>query len=194
MLVKVLDENRVKILMEEQDIDQYDLPFEKIDYDDPVSKAFLFELIQKTYDETGMNFQDGRLMVEVIPGVSRSYYILLTRIKSDGEEKIEFDKTEQYEAEMYIFRVEHGRDVIRFFDACYAFHPKASQVYYYSDSYYITLSFHPHQISDKGFAPFIQHLEEYGKRCRYHYINGAILQEKGEKIISPNAYDALKSN
>ncbi|MBR4086825.1 MAG: adaptor protein MecA, partial [Clostridia bacterium] len=79
--MKVLDENRVKILIEDQDIELYDLPFEKINYDDRYSRAFIMELLQKTYEETGVNFCECKVMVEVIPGVSNSYYILLSKIE-----------------------------------------------------------------------------------------------------------------
>ncbi len=191
MLVKVLDENRVKILMEDQDIEFYGLPFERINYEDPLSRAFIYDLIQKTYDQTGVNFQDCRLMIEVVPGVSRTYYILLSKMEADGREKIEFDKADRTDTEVYIFRLDHGSDVLRFFAGMKAFRPDISELYRYRNGYYVMLSFSALVTVSPEFSQFLMRLEEYGGRCRYHYTNEALLKEWGELLIGPNAYDAL---
>ena len=193
MLVKVLDENRVKILMEDQDIDYYDLPFEKLNYDDPVSKAFLYELIQKTYDQTGVNFLDCRLMIEVVPGVSRTYYILLTRIRHEGGEKVEFDKADCTEMEMYIFKLEKGSEVLKFFKGLRQHPPSKSDLYFYNGVYYVTLAFPPHFTAESEFQNYLQHLEEFGERCRYRYTNESILREWGERLLGPDAYCVLQN-
>ncbi len=191
MLVKVLDENRVKILMEDQDIEFYGLPFEKINYDDPLSRAFIYDLIQKTYDQTGVDFQDCRVMIEVVPGVSRTYYILLSKMEKDGREKIEFDKAERTDTEVYIFRIDHGSDVLKFFEGLKEFRPDTSELYCYRNSYYVTLSFPAALTVKPEFSLFLMRLEEFGGRCRYHYTNEALLKEWGELLLGPNAYDVL---
>lgn len=191
MLVKVLDENRVKILMEDQDIEFYGLPFERINYDDPLSRSFIYDLIQKTYDQTGVNFQDCRVMIEVVPGVSRSYYILLTKIDREGREKIEFDKADRTDTEVYIFRIERGSDVLNFFGRMKQFRPETSELYRYQSSYYITLSFPANLTVRSEFTLFLVQLEEYGGRCRYHYINESLLKEWGDLLAGPNVYDEL---
>lgn len=191
MLVKVLDENRVKILMEDQDIELYGLPFEKINYDDPLSRAFIYELIQKTYDQTGVNFQDCRVMIEVVPGVSRAYYILLTKIQREGREKIEFDKADRADTEVYIFKLDQGSDVLKFFQSMTQFRPDTSELYSYKNCFYVTLSFSSSLTVKPEFSLFLMRLEEYGGRCRYHYINESLLKEWGELLLGPNAWDIL---
>ncbi len=192
MLVKVLDENRVKILMEDQDIDFYGLPFEKINYDDPLSRTFIYELIQKTYDETGVNFQDCRVMIEVVPGVSRTYYILLSKMDADGLEKIEFDKADRTDVEVYIFRLNCGADVLNLIDKLERYRPERSELYYYGDCYYFVLSFPSYLTARPEFSLFLMQLEEYGGRCRYHYCNESLLREWGRLLLGPDAYKVLK--
>ncbi len=192
MLVKVLDENRVKILMEDQDIEFYGLPFEKINYDDPHSRTFIYELIQKTYDQTGVNFQDCRVMIEVVPGVSRTYYILLSKMDADGLEKIEFDKTDRSDIEVYIFRLNGGTDVLKFMEKLDRYTPVQSELYYYGDCYYIALSFQSDLTASPEFSLFLMQLEEYGGRCRYHYINESLLREWGRLLLGPDAYKVLR--
>lgn len=186
MLVKVLDENRVKILMEDQDIEQYDLPFEKLNYDDPYSRAFIYNLIERTYDQTGLNFRDSRLIIEVVPGFSRSYYILLTKIEKEGKEKIEFDKSESVETEMYVFRLECGYDVLQFIKQMGEFYPEKSVLYLLNDHFYLTLSFGADAVKKAEFRHYIKRLEEFGSRCRYHYANESILKEWGALIAGPD--------
>lgn len=192
MLVKVLDENRVKILMEDPDIEFYGLPFEKINYEDPLSRAFIYDLIQKTYDQTGVDFQDCRLMIEVVPGVSRTYYILLSKMEMDGREKIEFDKVDRTDTEVYIYRLDQGSDVLRFFSGLERFQPECSELYRYGNHYYVMLSFPAHWTVRPEFSLFLIQLEEFGGRCRYHYTNESLLKEWGERLAGPDAYEVLK--
>ena len=186
MLVKVLDQNRVKILMEDQDIEQYDLPFEKLNYDDPYARAFIFNLIEKTYDQTGLNFRDSRLIVEVVPGFSKSYYILLTKLEKEGDEKIEFDKCEPIESEMYIFRLKNGYDALRIIKRAEELFPEKSSLYLLNDHFYFTMNFKTEKLKKEQFNNDIKKLEEFGFRCRYHYVNESILKEWGTLIAGPD--------
>lgn len=191
MRVKVLDSQKVKILIEDQDILEYNLPFEKINYDDQYSKAFICDLIRKTYEQTGINFRDARVMIEVIPGVARSYYVVLTKVQSDGNEQIEFDKTERSEPDVYVFKLDRGGDVFRFFSIVKAACPDTSELYYYDNRFYAVLSFMPHVSNDKAFLELMNLLAEFADRCQYRYVNSGLLAEWGELISAPNAIEQL---
>ena len=191
MLVKALDENRVKVLIEDRDIDRYDLPFEKLNYDDQNSRAFIYEILEEAYDQTGINFRNCRLMIEVIPGVSRSYYVLLTRILQNGDEKIEFDKADRTESEMYIFKIDQGSKVFRFFRFLSKIPPQKSDLYFYNQHFYVALSFAPYVVEKEDFRWFIHGLEEFGERCSFRYSNEALLREWGERLLGPDAYSVL---
>lgn len=193
MLVKVLDNDRVKILMEDQDIAFYDLPFEKLSEEDPDSQAFIYELIQKTQERTGIDFKDCKVMIEVVPGVSGSYYILLTRMREEGEGKICFDKADLAEREVYIFRINHAWDIPSFFELMSGFSPEESSLYFFGESYYALLAFNPSIIKNSDFNFFLLSLEEFADRCRYQYINEALLMEWGECICERGAHEKLKS-
>lgn len=189
MLLKVLDENKVKILIEDQDIEFYDLPFEKINYDDRYSRAFIMELLQKTYDETGLNFFECKVMVEVIPGVSNSYYILLSKMDGHGDKKIEFDKAEPSENDVYIFHLKSAEKLILFLKQCHSLYSIKNEVYFYNNSYYVVLNFTPQMTSKNEFGLFLSKMEEYGERCKFKIINEAILKEWGELLAGPNAME-----
>lgn len=191
MLLKALGENSVKVLMEDQDIERYNLPFEKLNYDDPHSRAFIYELIKKSYEQTGINFQDCRLMVEVIPGFSRAYYILITKLDGEGSEEIEFDKAEVGEPETLTFRLENAMQVYRFFEILEQTPPQKSTLYYYNGSYYTVLEFSVNNTLANDMNLKLKQLEEYGGRCRYCYENEAFLTEKGEYLAGPDVFRQL---
>lgn len=193
MLVKVLDQNRVKILMEDQDVEFYGLPFEKINYDDPHSRAFIYELIQKTYDQTGVDFKDCRVMIEVIPGVSGAYYILLSKMEREGQDRIEFDKAERSDSEVYVFRLSRGVEVLRFFEFLQKCQPEISELYFYLNDYYVMLTYPAPMTVKEEFLQFLTRLEEYGGRCRYQYENEALLKEWGVLLIGPNAHETINA-
>ena len=183
MLVKVLDENRVKILMEDRDIELYNLPFEKLNYDDPFSRSFLYELIQKTFEQTGVNFKDCHVMIEVIPGVSRSYYILLSKMLNEGVGQIEFDKSERIESDEYIFKVQNGYEVLRFSEKLRAFSVLHCDLYVYKELFYFVFAFSTR--NEDLIKSALSELEEYGVKCRYHITNEAILHEWGVHLFGP---------
>ncbi|MBQ7089743.1 MAG: adaptor protein MecA [Clostridia bacterium] len=191
MLVKVLDEHQVKILVEDYDVLEYNLPFEKLSYDDPCSKSFIYELIRKTYEETGIDFHDCRVMIEVIPGIARSYYVLLSKLESTDGERIEFDKAERSDSDIYIYKLSRGGDVFCFFSALIGFEPQVSELYHFGDSYYIVLVFSPLITRNEAFLQLLDHLDEYGHRCKYRYENMGLLAERGQLLAAPNAYEIM---
>ena len=194
MLLKILDQDRVKILMEEQDIEQYGLPFEKLNYDDPYSRSFIYELIQKTYDETGIDLSESRVMIEVVPGVERAYFILISRIKEKGEQRIEFDKAELPEMDQYIFVFADAMAVLQFIDWVQSTYPLECVVYYYNQKYYAVLSYGYNTLKEKGFERELRRMEEFGTRCEYQYINSAILKEFGDELLDGNQLFSKRCN
>ena len=191
MLVKVLDENRVKILVEDQDIAYYDLPFEKLSDDDPASRNFIYDLIRKTYEHTGIDFKDCKVMIEVVPGISGSYYVLLTRISEDGEEKLHFDKAEIAERETYIFKLPQAGAVFAFFGSLKVSPPQESRLYLLGDAYYAVLLFDPTTTQKASFKKLMVSLSEFASRCRYRYMNEGILKEWGECLCDEKACEAF---
>lgn len=187
MIVKALDKNRVKILMEDRDIEQFGLPFEKLNYEDPYSKAFIFDLMKIAREQTGVDFQESRTMVEVVPGASRSYYILMTKLMGDGENSVEFDKAEQGETTQYIYQFESGENLLRFCTKTKDAAP--SELYYLNGFYYLVLHVLPQRMAELGGT--MELIEEYGNKCLYDYVNEGILAERGELLMKSNVLQNL---
>lgn len=193
MLLKVLDENRVKVLMEEDDIDFFDLPFEKLNYDDPYSRSFIYDLFKKTYEQTGVDFKNCRVMIEVIPGVSKAYYILLSKMKDEAGEQIEFDKAELTETDQYIYSFDSAENVFFFVDQIRRFFPQRIDLYSYNSKYYMVLCFLPAVTQKHEFGILLSELEEFGERCKFKYENEAVLVEWGIHIIGSDVMDICKN-
>ena len=180
MLLKVLDDCRVKIMVESVDIQKYEMPYEKIDYEDPSSRAFIYELICYIKEHTGLDFTSNKLMVEVIPGCSRVYYILITKLERCEETDIEFDKTALDEREVYVFRLLKLSETMNFIKK------KTDRlnvlVYRYGRDYYLVIMASPQLARKDFFENFLIQMDEYAGRCRYNYMNEAILNEYGELV------------
>ena len=56
MLLKVIDKDKVKVLIEDKDLEEYRVTFENIDSDDASSREFLLMLLNEIYSSTGVNF------------------------------------------------------------------------------------------------------------------------------------------
>ncbi len=182
MQVKVLDENRIKILMEDQDVEYYDLPFERINEEEPLVQEFLSDLLKRTKTEIGLDLHNSSLLVEVIPGSSRSYYILITRMAGQEDAKTSLYSEESAKAEMYLYMINDGEDVLRFFEQLRAYPPETAELFYYRKCYYAALYYRSRQISHPSFYSLLMQLEEFGGRCDYHAANIGLLRERAELV------------
>ena len=181
VLLKVLDDCRVKVMVEYADIQKYGMPYEKINYDDPSSRTFIYELICFIKSQTGLDFMNNRLMVEVISGYSKIYYILITKLEQCDGTDIEFDKADKDDNEVYIYKVLHPSKALRFIEK--ELNPLSVSLYRYCNEYYLVLMVSPCVVRKDCFVFFLNQLEEFAGKCRYNYVNEAILNEYGEQIL-----------
>ena len=192
MLLKVIDENKVKILVEDKDILQYDLPFEKLNYNDKASREFILELIRKTYEQTGVDFMDSKVLIKAIPGAARSYYILFTRLEPGSEQQISFDKAARNDTDVYIFKLFELRDLFTIagqFEKNSGILASKSRIYFYRGAYYLVLEFASQIVSDTAFETFICTLGEFAERCRWNMLNDSLLSEWGTLIAGDDVID-----
>ena len=192
MLLKVIDENKVKILVEDKDILQYDLPFEKLNYNDKASREFILELIRKTYEQTGVDFMDSKVLIEAIPGSASSYYILFTRLEADSEQQISFDKAARADTDIYIFKLFELKnlfEIAKQFEKHCSILASKSRVYLYRGAYYLVLEFATQIVADKSFEVFICTLNEFAVRCQWNMLNESLLSEWGTLIAGDDVID-----
>lgn len=183
MLFKVINNDKVKVLVERDDA----IKFAELNFDeeDDKTRNSVAELLIEIYEQTGINFMNSKIVLEVVRGISQSYYIIVTRI-INAEDKTD-SITEDDEVDMYIFRLagpETLFDIIDVFKKSNTVFPAKSELYRYKKALYICIGFSVDTMKNESFTCLIDELSSVGERCKWNIVNDAILKEWGTLISS----------
>lgn len=190
MFLKVIDNDKVKILVEPKDIGDTGITFENLDYNDPLSRAFILELLDETYIRTGINFLESKILIEAVPGISNSFYVIITRVSDSEDPSVNFDKTAKSDRDMYLFELlypESVFDIMRVLNKKYAMKTDGSRLYKYRGKYYLCIWFPPETVANESFYQLVNSITEYSHKCKWRVTNEALLEEWGELIINDPA-------
>ena len=185
MQFKVIDKNRVKILIEDKDLDLFENAEEvtNLCYDPP--KELVLLLLREVYLRTGIDFLESKILFEMIPGTNSAFYIVITRLQTGAPDS---DKDSvKADEDMYLFELYHVENI---FDiSCIVKNEKrlkagSSKLYKFKNKYYLTVDFSPLTVAENGFYEFIKRLTEYSHKCKWNLLNESMLAEWGETVIS----------
>lgn len=186
MKIKVLSDASVKVLMENEDINAYQMPFSALNQNDAHSLEFICELLFIILEKTGISFLEDDLMIEATGGWGGNYYILVSR--SDQSVGIHLKKDgHQLDNVMFIYMFTNPRD-FRGLATCFArfsnFIPTDSELFKLGKQYYILLSFDAEQTKHPAFSMLGCSLCEYFKKCRHIPELEGVLRERGEMLCA----------
>ena len=111
MQLKVIDKDKVKILIERKDIEENLISFESIDSQQKASREFILMLLKETYMRTGLNFLNSKILIEALPGTADSFYVIITRISAPLENSVELDTTLKADEDMYLFKLNNAENI-----------------------------------------------------------------------------------
>lgn len=184
MQLKVIDKNKVKILFEDKDFDEFTVPEDITDCNDSVSREFILKLLGEIYLQTGINFLSSKVLIEVVPGVSTAFYIIITRLQNQ-----ETDRNQtllKADEDMYLFKLCQAENI---FDISECIKNKnslkigESKLYKYKNKYYLAIYFPPETVSDSNFGGLIKKITAYSEKCKWNILNEPILEEHGELLV-----------
>ena len=186
MKIKVLSDASVKVLMENEDINTYQMPFSALNQNDAHSLEFICELLFIILEKTGISFLEDDLMIEATGGWGGNYYILVSR--SDQSVGIHLKKDgHQLDNVMFIYMFTNPRD-FRGLAACFArfsnFIPTDSELFKLGKQYYILLAFDAEQTKNPAFRMLECSLCEYFEKCRRITELEGVLRERGEMLCA----------
>lgn len=182
MQIKVIDKDKVKILIETKDIEDLSVPDSLTDYSDDLAKEFILKILNETYHRTGINFLDSKILIETISGVSLSFYIIVTRLPEDSAVKNTSIKADE---DMYLFELKQLESV---YDVCAAMKKYENlksgtdKIYKYKNRYYLSIDFPPETISSIEFKNLLRAISKFASKCKWNLMNEAFLCEWGELI------------
>ncbi len=194
MYFKVIDDNKVKILVEQSDTADIGITFESLDYNDDITRAFILSLLKNAYIHTGMNFLDSKVFIEAVAGSCGSFYIIVTRVCKEGTPSVNLDKTAKADKDMYLFELfspEVVYDIVGILNNTDALKADSAKLYKYKGKLYLAIDFSPETTDKDEFYILIKNISEYSYKCKWRILNDALLYEWGE-LISDNVMN-LKS-
>lgn len=177
MYIKVLNNNKVKVIVEKDDIED----FETIDFDSCCenTKNAVAVLLVGIFEQTGLNFFDSKIMIETLKAGCQSYYVIITRITKCESHNNHL--TDSGEANMYLYKLNYIEDAIDIAELIKSDSNivKYSKLYKYQNQFYLCLYLNNDNTNtDK----FIDNLDNSYTRCKWNIFNDVILHEWGSLI------------
>ena len=185
MKIEKLDDNKIKISINNEDLSLWGVSSEAIKNNSPEVKELFFSLLRKAKDETGFEYDDSRIMVEVCANSPGDITLLITRVSNENERAV-FEKiarsarkhSPQEEQKEAIFEFSDFETVIKLCHAVNTYF--GGSLYEYNDKYYIKC------------ASFVSSkVSEFGKKCSPHTLS--IIQEHANPISLDSAFSQIRS-
>ncbi len=186
MIIKKISEECVKVLIESEDINRYNIPYHKLSSSDEESVEFIYRLLFLIFEETGVSFLESAISVEASPACGGNYFLTLSR-KSEESEGMSLRKEGQIQSDMFIFALEKIEDlwgVKGAMEQYKCFIPERCALYKMAGSYYVILDFPVEQTGHPDFDKFMRRLGEYLQPLRATPESEGYLCERG-KLICP---------
>lgn len=190
MFLKVINSDKVKILVEEKDIVEYGLNFENLDYNESLSKNFVLQLLEETYLKTGINFLDSKILIEAVPAISNSFYVIITRLSYSDAPSVNFDKTVRSDEDMYLFELSSPENLFDIIEVIRngGFKTGEMRLYEYRKKFYFSIDFPPETADSDSFYLLVRKITEYSEKCKWRITNEALLKEWGTLLISSEQF------
>lgn len=137
MRIEQLDKTRILIALEEKDLADHALSFERLHLRDPQTCQFLKTILRQACAETGIHWQNKRLLLEALPH-EKGCLLLLTISEPHHPRKVYHIKRNLY-CTSYCFH--HAEHLLHCVQALYRLHEKHpfSAVYRLHKDYYLVL-------------------------------------------------------
>lgn len=182
MLFKVINKDKVKVLIEKNEFSKSFL--DDIQNQTEEGKNALALLLINIYNETGISFLNSDVYIELVTGISNSFYIIITRLDAQSTNE---QQLMQNESDMYIYRLNNIEDIFDIANKIDTNLLTSNSLYKYKNSYYLLVSFKKENI-EKTLETF----SRLAKKCKWRLINDAILNEWGT-LIKKDILNKIKS-
>ena len=185
MQMKVIDYDKVKVLVEPKDYCNIKNIENITDYTQKSTREFVLKLMQEIYLQTGINFLSSKVLLETVSGGASSFYIIITRLENEStpDNPIPLKADE----DMYLFElygVENIFNLIKLIKNSKQLKTGENRLFKYKDKYYLAVNFSAETVSMSEFEKFIVKSGEYCKRCKWSLLSEAFLKEWGEEVLN----------
>lgn len=180
MRLKVINSESVKVLIEKKDMDEGYPAMDMISPDIDSSGTFIVTLLQEILEKTGVDFLDSKVIIDILPGIDESYYLIISKLTS-GKKTYDVGGEDIYLFELDA--VENITDALSFVTDS-EIHANTVRIYKYKQRYYLMLGFLPDSADAPDFQNFVRQICRYARKCKWSLYNEPVLEEWGELIYS----------
>jgi negative regulator of genetic competence, sporulation and motility len=181
--IEVIRKDKLRIKINREELREYDLSYDKLDYRSPLTKKIISDILVKAKHQTGLSFDKGRLFIEAFP-TSDGGCVMYFNVSEIGYEPCEKELSIPL-----IFRFDNINNVFEGIDILkskYYFQILSSSLYKNEKAYYLSVI--PLVKVKKG---FFENLSEYGVFIGSGRIKLAFLEEHAKLIARNSAIERL---
>jgi adapter protein MecA 1/2 len=205
MDIERIDDNIIRIVITQQDLDDRNLDLDELNYESPETQELFWDMMEQAEDEFGFFVVDSQLIVEPIPSSDNGFIVTITKIDNDADNEsiqkyirsrgrknnLKKNELTKKQSNIHIYAFESFDDLVSIAKRISTIFAGDSSVYKYWDEYYL-------KISNTNIDPFeLAKLDllfgEYGDKIQNpNYFEG-ILCEHGEVFIENFGLEVLNT-
>ena len=204
MKIERVGENKIRIFVTYDDLEERDIDLDAFNYNSPESQDLFWDLMQQAEIELGFDAQESQLCIEAVSDVEHGFVITITRIEEDGDfeslhkyiknryKKKELSskkKTSSLCSTMLIYSIEGFEELCSLCSMLNSLFTGRSRVYRLESTYYLVLFSVDSNVSDQN--KFSSILSEYGDKMHNVDFFEGYLNEYGKCLVSDNALKVL---
>lgn len=184
--IEKIDHQTVKIILTYQDMCNYNLIYDEMDYHDINTKKTILKIVRIAQAKTNIDMQSNKLYIEAFPCTDGGCILYINLIQTQQSQTSSDAKPLD---SPFIFAFEHINDVVQLCQRLKSLHPdlivKSSLVL--MDSHYHLFLY---TYCDKE-QKLLSILKEYGEYLGTGAILAATIQEHGKALICENAIETM---
>ena len=170
MKIEMVCENKVRLLLEAEDLDYYGLTFEEIDYDRPATQRAFRDMLNRARKDVGFSPDGCRLVVEAHAAPGGGCVLLVTKQPLARKSRSPVRKAEEDRCTFSFEEVDHLLDVLPQLLRL----EESISLYRMDGSYYAAV---------KADGRAHQLLREFAAECPSRTL--ALLEQKGVSLLPP---------
>lgn len=183
MTIEQIDSSKVLIALCNQDMDDYQLEFSQLGFQNTHSKKILNRLIRIVCTKTGLSTENKKLLMEALPHQNGCLILVTFMEKRTSREKYKLKRPK----ESVCFSFEKIEDFLNSTALLYReniyFH--SSKAYLHKGLYYLVFDYYPIPKKAKRI------LNEFGKKQKCTKLLLSTLKEAGKSLCDKNAVDTI---
>ena len=104
MRIEKIGENKIRIFVTFDDLEERDIDLSSFNYNSPETQELFWDLMEQAELELGFETHESQLCIEAVTDVEQGFVITITRIDDDGDFESLADLAGGWDAPYHVFR------------------------------------------------------------------------------------------